>query len=192
MTDGKPRGRREIVIFASLATALIVGVVLLLVLPGRKTPPTTSAPASASSSAPKVAAPAWTPPNFEDEDSLPPLPTHEAPEVVATGSAPVVSPKVLTHFKDEPEDEFPLTPAKIQDTVDRFSPRLKQQCATDKPTKVTLLLELEPDGWVKSTKVQSFDGDESVAKCVSEKVQRWHFASTSGGGTASIPLVVGK
>lgn len=194
MTQEKSNRRTEVVVFASLATALVVGVVLLLALPGRKPPEATTSAASASTSAPKpiaTTASTWQPPNFEDPDSLPPLPVHEEPEVVASGNEPAIHSKVPMHAIGEPEDEAPLTKTIIDDTVTRLSPRLKP-CAIDKPVKITVLVELEPDGWVKSTKVQSLDGPESVGKCVTDSMQRWHFASTTAGGTASIPLTIEK
>src|SRR5438105_11095393 len=145
MVDEKKGRRTELVVFASLATALIVGIVVVLLLPGRNVPPpSTNASASASSSAPKItAAPTWTPPSFEDEDALPPLPTEEAPVVVASNAPIVVSSgNVPSLDKGQPSDDvFPLEAKDLQDTAQRYTPRLEVQCAVDKTTHVVLLVK---------------------------------------------------
>ena len=197
MADAEKKGRpTELIVFVSLAAVLIVGVIVVLVLPGRK-PPTqqtaTSASASASSSVVPAAMPTWKPPNFEDPDALPPLPNDE-PTVVAS-SQPIVmsSGNVPTMDKGQMSDDvFPLEAKTVQDTTNRYAPRLKTQCPADKPQKVVVLVKIKPDGWVESTSVQETDGAQSVADCVSKQVARWHFQSSTWGGTASIPVVVGK
>jgi len=196
MADVKGR-RTELIVFASLAAVLIVGVIVLIARPGRKTPQTApSASASASSSAPKAAAmPTWTPPNFEDPDAaLPPAPGDDQPVVIAS-SQPVVmaSGSVPTLDKGQQTDDvFPLEAKTIQDTTNKYSPRLKTQCSAEKPQKVVLLVKIKPDGWVDTTTVQETDGAQTVADCVAKQVQRWHFKSSTWGGTASIPITVGK
>lgn len=190
------KGRTEIVIFASLATALILGIVLVLVLPGRSPNNASSAPASASSSAAKPPAPVWVPPTFADEDVPLPEPSHApTPDVVASGNTPVIgtgSSHIPMKGQDQ-ENEFPFTAEMVKSTTDKYSPRLATQCpANGGTTKVTVFVDIMQDGWVKSTKVQSFEGDEAVAKCVADKMARWHFQSTTFGGTASIPVTVSK
>jgi hypothetical protein len=151
-----------------------------------------SASASASSSAPKAAMPTWTPPNFEDEDAAPPMPTNDGPVVVAS-SQPIVmsSGNVPSIDKGQATDDvFPLEAKTVQDTTDRYAPRLKTLCAIDKPTKVVLLVKIKPDGWVDTATVQETDGAPSLSDCVAKQVARWHFKSSTWGGTASIPIVV--
>ena len=194
MAEEKKGRRTELIVFVSLAAVLIVGVIVVIALPGRKPPPPPSPSASVSSpSAPKtVAMPTWTPPNFEDEDALPPVPTNDAPVVIAS-TQPIVmsSGQVPTLGKGQASDDvFPLEAKTVQDTTDRYSPRLKTQCSADKPQKVVLLVKIKPDGWVDSTSVQETDGAQSVADCVAKQVQRWHFLSSTWGGTASIPVMV--
>jgi hypothetical protein len=195
MADEKKGPRTELIVFASLAAVLLVGVVILIALPGRKPPQTsTSATASASSSAPKAAMPTWTPPNFEDPDASPPLPSNDAPVVVAS-TTPIVmsSGNVPTMGKGQDTDDvFPLEAKTVQETVTRYSPRLTTLCPADKPQKVVMLVKIQPDGWVDKATVQETDGAQSVADCVAKQIQRWHFKSSTWGGTASIPVVIGK
>jgi hypothetical protein len=195
MAVEKKGPRTELIVFVSLAAVLVVGVVILIALPGRKPPQTaTSASASASSSAPKAAMPTWSPPNFEDPDALPPLPSNDVPVVVAS-TTPIVmtSGNVPTLAKgQEVDDVFPLEAKTVQETMTRYSPRLTTQCPADKPQKVVLLVKIKPDGWVDTATVQETDGPQSVADCVAKQLQRWHFKSSTWGGTASIPVVVGK
>ncbi|GAC1371605.1 MAG: hypothetical protein NVSMB47_20070 [Polyangiales bacterium] len=184
--------RKELVIFAALATTLVLGILLLLLLPGRAPTPVVTTASSSASAAPRPA-PSMPPPLYPPTvaESASAAPTVDEPQILATGTEPVVSAKVPMHSMDEPDPEFLFEKKDVTSTIAKYKDRL-QPCARDAASSVTVLVKVQPDGWVESARVQSFSGDEAQATCVKDAIAKWHFPSTSNGATVSIPFALKK
>jgi len=182
--------RTETIVFAALATVLGVGAIVVLVLPSHEAPAPSATSESASSSAPIApATPSWSAAPIATKTAPAPTPTTIAAPSVTTQNEIVL---LSTGDPSKTGADPPLDVPSIQSTVDRYAPRLPSQCPAERTTNVVVLVTIAPDGWIRSSKVQSTDGTDDVAKCVASKVQRWHFRSSPDGGTATIPLTLAR
>ena len=183
--------RQELAIFAGLATAIVFGIAILVVLPGRDATVATTVTSAAriaktSPQPPQVAAPR---PSITETASA--VPSVEEPRILGIGTDPMSSAKVPKHAMGEADDELLLEQKDVTSTIAKYRDRL-QPCASKTPSSVTVLVKVQPDGWIESLRVQSFSGDEAQATCVKSVVGKWHFPSTTSGATVSLPFALEK